>query len=336
MNARRWLRVTLASLAFVFSVGSADAEVSRVRVAMQFGLTYLPIMIMQEDHLIEKNAKAAGLGDVEVQWHKFSGGNVMNDALLSGNLDFAATGPPSFLILWDKASSSLDVKGVASYGATPLYLVTRNPDVHTIKDFSNKDRIALPAVKSSVQAIILQMAAEKEWGPGQHGRLDELMISRPHPDAMAAMLSGGTEINAHFTNHPFIVAEAKNPNIRPILNSTEFFGGPHTSAAIWSTSRFRDANPKTMAAFVAAMKEASDWIKADFRRAAEFYKSADNFRGPVEDLMPILEDKDYLHDVTPRGTIAWAAFMQRTGTIKNAPASWKELFFPEVHDLQGS
>ena len=43
-----------------------------------------------------------------------------------------------------------------------------------------------------------------------------------------------------------------------------------------------------------------------------------------------------LLDVTPRGTIAWAAFMQRTGTIKNAPASWKELFFPEVHDLQGS
>ena len=91
-----------------------------------------------------------------------------------------------------------------------------------------------------------------------------------------------------------------------------------------------------MAAFVAAMKEASDWINADFRRAAEFYKTADNFRGPVEDLLPILEDKDYLHDITPRATVTWAAFMQRIGVIKSAPATWKDLFFPEIHHLKGS
>ena len=195
MNSSRWWRIAVALLALI-SGTCAQAEVSRVRVAMQFGLTYLPIMIMQEDRLIEKAAKAAGLGDVEVQWHKFAGGNVMNDALLSGNLDFAATGLPSFLILWDKASASLDVKGIASYGATPLYLVTKNPDVRTVRDFTNKDRIAVPAVKSSVQAIILQMVAEKEWGPANWARLDPLTVSRGYADAAIAMLSATFEITA--------------------------------------------------------------------------------------------------------------------------------------------
>jgi NitT/TauT family transport system substrate-binding protein len=36
--------------------------------------------------------------------------------------------------------------------------------VKTIADFSDKDRIALPAVTVSVQARILQMAAAKQWG----------------------------------------------------------------------------------------------------------------------------------------------------------------------------
>src|SRR5882672_9086012 len=93
------IRSALLAVSLVMSVGIAHAEVPRVRVAVQFGITYLPLMIVQEDRLLEKHAKAAGLGDVEVTWQKFSGGNVMNDALLSGNLDFAATGLPSFLIL---------------------------------------------------------------------------------------------------------------------------------------------------------------------------------------------------------------------------------------------
>ena len=338
MIDRRRILQTSGAAALVTAVGivPSRAETKKLRVSLQFGIGYLQLMVMRDQKLVEKYAKEAGLGDIEVEWTRLSGTTTTQDALIANQLDIVAGGLTGLLIIWDKTRNNIGVKGVASLPTAPMVLMVRNPNIKTIRDFTDKDRIAMPQAKSGPQATVLQMAAEKEWGPGQHGRLDELMISRPHPDAMAAMLSGGTEINAHFTNHPFIVAEAKNPNIRPILNSTEFFGGPHTSAAIWSTSRFRDANPKTMAAFVAAMKEASDWIKADFRRAAEFYKSTDNFRGPVEDLMPILEDKDYLHDVTPRGTIAWAAFMQRTGTIKNAPAGWKELFFPEVHDLQGS
>lgn len=332
------LRYCLAalSLALTLSTGAAQAEVGKVRIAMQFGLTYLPIMIIQEDRLLEKHARAAGLGDVEVQWHKFAGGNVMNDALLSGNLDFAATGPPSFLILWDKASTSLDVKGVASYGATPLYLVTRNPEVKTIRDFSNKDRIAVPAVKSSVQAIVMQMAAEKEWGPGNHGKLDAFTVSRSHADAAIAMLSGNSEINGHFAAPPYAQQELAQPGFRLVLKANDAFGGPFSNGIVYTTSQFRNNNPKMIGAFIAALKESIELVKKDPRAAAQKYLKMTNDKMSVDAVLKIIADPEADWTAVPQQTLTWAKFMHRIGSIKREAKSWKDLFHPEAHGLAGS
>src|SRR5437879_830561 len=81
--------------------------------------------------------------------------------------------------------------------------VTRNPNVKTISDFRDGDRIALPAVKVSAQAVLLQMAAEQAFGAGQQNRLDPLTVTMSHPDAMQALLSGQSEVNAHFGSPPF-------------------------------------------------------------------------------------------------------------------------------------
>src|SRR5262245_2358427 len=84
------------------SVPTAAAEVGELRVAIQSGLTYLPFTLMEHEKFIEKRASTAGLGDVKVTWFKVSGGDVMNDGLISGNLDIAATGTPAFLVIWAK------------------------------------------------------------------------------------------------------------------------------------------------------------------------------------------------------------------------------------------
>ncbi len=336
MKSWRWLRTASTLVMLVLWSGVALAEVSKVRVAMQFGLTYLPIMIMQQDHLIEKHAKAAGLGDVEVQWHKFAGGNVMNDALLAGDLDFAATGPPSFLLLWDKASKSLDVKGVASYGATPLYLVTRNPAVKTIRDFSDKDRIALPAVKSSVQAIILQMAAEKEWGPANYGKLDGFTVSRGHADAAIAMLSRTSDINSHFAAPPYAQQELAQPGFHLVLKANDVFGKPFSNGIIYTTSRFRNENPRTVAAFIAALKESIAYMNKDPRGAAQKYLQMTNDKMSVDEIVKIITDPDADWTVVPQSTFTYASFMHRIGSVKREAKSWKDLFFPEAWDLPGS
>ena len=100
---------------------------SEINVAQQYGIGYLPLMLMEEQKLIEKHAKAAGV-DVKVDWAKFAGGNVMNDALLSNSLQFASGGVGPFVTLWAQTRGNLDVKAVAAINSMPLYLNTRNPE----------------------------------------------------------------------------------------------------------------------------------------------------------------------------------------------------------------
>src|SRR5216110_4090641 len=103
-------------------------------------------MFMEEQKLVEKYDKANGIHDLKVGWAKFAGGNVMNDALLSNSLQFASGGVGPLVTLWSRTKGNLDVKAVAAINSMPLFLNTHNPAVKTIKDFTDNDRIALPAV----------------------------------------------------------------------------------------------------------------------------------------------------------------------------------------------
>src|SRR5207248_232965 len=251
-------------------ITAARAEMAEINVAQQYGISYLPLMLMEEKKLIEKHAKAAGV-DVKVGWAKFAGGNVMNDALLSGSLQFASGGVGPLVTLWARTRGNLDVRGVAALNSMPLHLVTRNPNVKTIKDFRDSDRIALPAVKVSVQAVLLQMAAEQAFGPGQQNRLDALTVTMAHPDAMQALLSGQSEIDAHFGSPPFQYQEIAKGGTHVVLNSYDVLGGPATFNVVWTTTKFRNDNPKLYEAFVKALDEAIAEINRDKRAAAESY-----------------------------------------------------------------
>ena len=327
--------VTLAAL-LVGSAGQARAEVSEITVAQQYGIGYLPLMVMQRDGLIEKQARAAGVGDLKVKWAKFAGSNVANDALLSGNLQFAAVGVPPLITMWAKTKGNLDVKGVAALNSMPIYLNTRDPNVKSVKDFTEKDKIALPSVKVSVQAVTVQMAAEKAFGEGNAHKLDSLTVSMSHPDGMVALTSGKGEINSHFTSPPFQYQELEKPGIHTVLNSYDVMGGATTFVVVWATSRFREANPKIYMAFLNALKESVDFVNQDKRRAAEIYVKASNSKEPVEAILKMLNDPEIEYTMTPKNVMKYADFLYKIGSIKDKPASWKDLFMPEIHGLLGS
>lgn len=105
--------------------------------------------------------------------------------------------------MWDRTRTGVGVKAVSAITNTEIYLNTRSPNIKSIRDFTDKDRIAVPSVKVSTQALFLQIAAEKEWGPSQHTRLDHLTVGLAHPDAIAAVLNPMSEISAHFATRPF-------------------------------------------------------------------------------------------------------------------------------------
>src|ERR1700737_5487846 len=118
-------------LAFFLAVTAmpAYAEVSEINVAQQYGVSFLPLMVMERDKLVEKHAKAEGLPDIKVSWSKVAGPSVMNDGVISGAIQFIAVGAPSLITLWDKTQSNVQVKGVSAMTTYPLYLNGPNPRV---------------------------------------------------------------------------------------------------------------------------------------------------------------------------------------------------------------
>lgn len=328
------VRLGLAAAVAIGLAVSAAAE-GRIRIAEQFGIAFLPLHVIRDQQLIEKEGKAQGI-DITVEWAKLSGGASMNDGLLSGSIDVAAAGIGPVLIIWDRTRGAADVKAIAALGSLPSFLVTRNPAAKSLKDFTKADKIALPAVGVSVQAKTLQIAAEKEFGGGRHAALDDITVSLAHPDATAALLSGSTEITAHFSNPPFQYQELKNGNVHLVLSSYDVLGGRATSNIVYGTAKFRSDNPKTYAAFLAALKQAVAWINANKVAAAETYIRVEKSKLDIDLVRSIVEDPEVLYTLAPERTFPYAEFLARTGGIKSKVASWKDYFFPDIYDLAGN
>jgi sulfonate transport system substrate-binding protein len=328
------IRALFAMAAFAAALAlpqGARAEATSLRVAKQFGVAYMQFMIMEDQKMIEKQAKAAGLGDITVEFNQFRSSDVMNDALLSGSVDFVSLGIPGIITIWSKTKGTpIDVKAATGLNVSPLMLMVRDPSIKSIRDFKDNHKIAMPAVKVSMQAIMLQMAAAKEFGDAKFNALDHLTVSMAHPDATAAMLGGPSEIAANFSSAPFQYRQMKNPNIRRILTSTELFDEPLSFNVLATTSKFRRDNPKLYGAFLAALKEATDFINADKRRAAEIYLKISKDRTAVEEIMEVLADPAIQYTTKVGGIQAFVSFMAKVGTLRNPPADWKEMFFPEA------
>lgn len=325
--------LSLAALALA-SPGPALAE-GRIRVAEQFGVTYLMLNVAREQKLVEKYGREQGI-DIDVQWLRLSGGSAVNDALLSGSVDVAGAGVGPLLTIWDRTKGRQNVRGVASLGNFPYYLVTNNPAVKTIADFTERDRIALPAVGVSVQARVLQLASSKVWGADQFNKLDAISVALPHPDAAAAIISGGTEITGHFGSPPFQEQElAGNKNARIVLNSYDVLGGPGSSTLLFATEKFRAENPKTYKAFQDALVEAARFITANPEQAADIYLKVTGAKLDRDFLIGVIKNPDVQFKVQPENTYALAEFMHKVGAIKNKPASWKDYFFDDALMAKG-
>lgn len=330
------LRKPIVAAAMVACAIPVMAEVNEIKIAQQYGVAFLPLMVMEREQLIEKRAKAAGLSELKASWVKVAGPSVMNDGLITGSLQFGAQGAPSMITLWAKTKRNVGIKGVAAMTTYPLYLNTRNPDVKSVKDFSERDKIVVPSVKISTQAIMLQMAAAKEFGPENFAKLDPYTVALSHPDGLLALMNNSGGVNAHFTSSPFHEQEIKLPGTRTLTTNYEILGGPATAVLISASSKFRDENPKAYKVFVDALTEAIDIINKDKKAAAQVYlEQARDTKNSVDDIYQIISDPDYRYTLAPEKVFKTASFMYDIGSVKEKPASWKDLFFPEIHNLAG-
>jgi NitT/TauT family transport system substrate-binding protein len=326
----------LVALAIAIAAAPAAAEFAKVRIGKQLGLSYLPLLVAQHDKLIEKHAKLLGLDDLEVEWQQLGSAAALNDAILSSSSDFVAGACTVSTVLWDKTRGNLDVRGVVALGNFDYALNTNDPNIRSVRDFTDKDRIAVSGVKLSVHAILLQMAAAKEFGASQWDQLDRLTVSLPHPEGLAALLAHQSGITAHLTSPPFQDLELRDKSIHRVFAASDILGDGGPTLLVWASAKVRNGNPKVAQAIVDAVKEAVALINRDFRRTAGIYVEIEKPNLSVEDVTAIISNPAHAYTTQPKNMLQFARFMHGVGTIKNLPGSWRDLFFPEGAGGEGS
>jgi NitT/TauT family transport system substrate-binding protein len=221
--------------------------------------------------------------------------------------------------------------------ALPMYLNVRAGAFDSLDAITDNDKIALTSIKVSIPAIIMQMYAAERYGLAEAERFDRYTVSMTHPDGVVAMLSGSGDISAHFTSPPFHQRETRNPDIRTIMTSDDVMGGTTTFTMLSTTSAYHEQNPDIVAVFIAALEHAQQTIADEPDFAAQVLIEADGNAGLTHDeITSVLTDPDIRFSTTPANVLRYARFMHSIGSLREEPASWRDLFFEEVHELPGS
>lgn len=159
----------------------------------------------------------------------------------------------------------------------------------------------MPAAGVGFQSRTLQIEIAKQLGDAQYKKFDDISVSLPHPDATAALIAGGSEINSHFSSSPFQYQAQQNPNVHKVLSSYD------------------------------ALAEAEKIIKADKPPAAQAYIRVEQSKLPLALVEQIVKDPEIDFTVVSQRTFIHAEKLQDLGVLKNKAGSWKDYFFEEAH-----
>jgi NitT/TauT family transport system substrate-binding protein len=336
--SRREVVATLAggaSLLAAPAIVNAQAPL-QVKFAQQRGLLYLPVDEMVSGGILQQEATKLGLGKVDATATTLSGPGPVVDAILSGAADYGTVALPSLLNLWEKThgtANEVKAVGTVSNGAMTLYTI--NPNIKSIADFTEKDRIAVPTVRISFNSMMLQMAAEKLWNDPH--RLDHLTVGLGHPDAVTALSAGYDKatITAHIAVQPFTARGLKLPGAHIITDSREVFGGPLTQITLIATKQTKEKNPTLFKAVANALNESIKVANADKKAAAVLWKNAQKASDNLDELVALLDDPGFEFTTQPHRIAFFAAFLNRIGTMKTKLGDWKELFWETAHNQPG-
>ena len=327
----------LAARRLLGAPAAARAEADTIRIAQPYGLGYLPSYVATDLHLFEKHAKAAGLGEIKVTLTRMASGPATSDLILAGDADIGMGGFGPAFVMWDKTRGTQKVRGIMPLSSQTIFMYSTDPRIQSLKDFREGDKIAISAIKVTDQAIVLQMAATKEWGWDQRFRLDPLTVSMSNPDGMTAILTGSSDVRNHFSIIPFSQMEAESGKAHLVMTSESYLTPKASGVVMYASARFHDPNPKLYAATVAAFEEAIGIIQRDPHLATEIYVAREPQKREPAWIEAMIRNPDQItYSSTPRGTKEHADFMHAIGTLKTKPESWKDLFWENEWGKDGS
>ncbi|WZL71640.1 ABC transporter substrate-binding protein [Clostridiaceae bacterium 35-E11] len=291
-------------------------NLDRIAIAEQYGLAYAPLQIMKELKILEKNSP-----EIEIIWKKLGNTAAIREAMLAHEVDVGFMAIPPFLIGWDKGMKWKIASGLS---VSPVGLVTYKEDIKSIKDFTEKDRIALPQ-PGSVQHILLSMACEEEFGDAS--QLDNLLVTLAHPDGMTALLAQ-KDITAHFTTPPYLFKELDSKEMHQVLDGKEIMGKDFTFIVGVSTETFHDRNTSVYNAFIASLEEAILFMQNNPKKSAALLSKV--YHMPEEELLRYLTWDGVQYDPTVKGIDEFATFMLKHGYLSQKPQSIHKILWENV------
>ena len=308
------LALTLVFVAFSACAGnSAKSDTVTIRIAQQYGMLYAPVYVTEKLGLLEKHLPGANL-----EWSQLTGGAAINEALIAGQLDVGFVGIPPALIAWDKGA---DYRMAAGICVPTFELMVNDPNIKTIADFSDTDKIAVPGI-GSIQHILLAMAAEKILGDAN--ALDDNLVPMAHPEAFTALTSG-TEIVGHFGNLPIIDLEKQAGCVSILTDRDAYASG--ASIVCVTTAQFN--NQKVAhEGLVAALSEAIDLINARDPEVIGIIAEVEKIS--EEEVIRYLDWPGTLYDIKIYGAMGLARFMNEQGFIENSPESINDIVWEGV------
>lgn len=303
----------LAVMVLLLSGCTDKKNTKEINIAEQFGIAYAPLQIMREQELLEK-----ALPGVKINWKQYGGPTPIREAMLAREVDFGFMGPAPALIGIDHG---MDWKYATGISFNQVALVTDHPEITSLSDFSDTDRIAILS-PGSTQHILLCIASNQVFGdPNQ---FDNQIVSLSHPDAMDALIAD-TEITAHFSTPPYLDKELAH-GMKIVTTGEEIMGQPFTFITGVAMERFYEESPEEYDAIIRALNTAIDYINNNMDEAVAIL-------APIYDV-----DKATLKkQMTYNGTIysneltgidKLAEEMYRIGVLKNK-INYQDVIFPE-------
>lgn len=331
------LKITAISILFAISSSAFAAE--PITALYQPGLAYFPIMHMEHAKLYEKHA-ALKAAETKIEYRQVAGPGNIVDGLLSKAAVLGSMGAPSVPLLVAKTDGKFKVMDGLAY--MPMFLNSSNPNVKTLADFlkpenEGKNKMAVPTPKTSVQAVMLQMAAANTFGIAKYDILDKLTVAMKHPDATASMLSFKTEINNHFTSVPFQEQELRDGKgkIHKVVSSYDVMGGKSSFVVQMASVEWAQKNPKEFQAFKDAYEESITWINSHKAEAAKEYVELSKSKDTPAAILELLNDPDIEFNLKPIGLTKVSNFMASVKTIKFAP-TYNQMTFDHLHGKNGN
>ncbi|MGV8979979.1 ABC transporter substrate-binding protein [Clostridium sp.] len=289
---------------------------NNISIAEQFGLAYAPIQIMKENKMLEKNYPG-----VKIDWKQLGNTAAIREAMLSNQVDVGFMAIPPFLIGLDKG---MEWKIASGLSESPVVLVTNKENIKSIEDFSSSDRIALPQ-PGSVQHMLLSMQCEKEFGDAK--KLDNLLVTLAHPDAMNALLSA-KDITAHFSTPPYLFKELEQKGIHQILDGKDAIGVDFTFVVGVTTNKFHDLKPELYKALISSIEESIQFILNNPDKSAEIL--APIYKLPKEEVLKYITNKDMIYTDEVKGVNEFAKFMKKNDYISKEYSDRNSTMWEEV------